>query len=270
MRPSSGIDLNNVADPVLIATVGRSGTHLMIDTLRYQFADFDIKKRPVERLAAVFVPLDQVAVREYSARAARRTIHNAPRAIGRTHDWPQVFEKLEMVDIAMAALFRERASIVQVVRNPLIAFPKLWALFAQIFDWEKGCGGNEAWLADMARKWAEQVLRLARAPRHLLVRLEDMLETPAREIGRLGVFLGAVPRMREPLVIPPNRNRFESGLARLSARPRSTHALLRARVRADFPMAWTAERLAILDEYAGDAMEAVGYDRPCAPPTGCK
>ena len=143
MRPSSGIDLNNVADPVLIATVGRSGTHLMIDTLRYQFADFDIKKRPVERLAAVFVPLDQVAVREYSARAARRTIHNAPRAIGRTHDWPQVFEKLEMVDIAMAALFRERASIVQVVRNPLIAFPKLWALFAQIFDWEKGCGGTK-------------------------------------------------------------------------------------------------------------------------------
>ncbi len=254
--------LDNRGDPVIIATSGRSGTHLLIDTIRHQFPEFALHKRPCEPVSALFVPLEEVAAGVYPVHLARRTFARANRAIVRSHDWPEVLDRLRPVDAEMDAYLRERGRVVCVVRDPLVAFPKLWALAAQQFGWAVGATGQEAFVAQKASQWAAQVRAIQRSPQGMFIKLEDMLEAPTREIARLAMFLDTQSTLRAPLLIPPRRTRFESLLTRLRTRPLSTHALLRERARMNFPMKWTEELLAILDRHAGEAIELVGYRRP--------
>ncbi len=259
-------DCTNMGDPVLIATVGRSGTHLLIDTLRHQFAPFSLRKYPAQAITALFVPLDQVADRTYPARAAWRTFGRARRAVARAHGWPGMIDRLSLVDPQMSAFVRERSSVISGVRSPIVAFPKLWAMAAQHQKWSGDVDGQETFIAERAQQWAAQVDATWHAPRTMFVRLEEMLETPEREIARMGEFLGLKPRMRAPLLIPPFRSRTAVRISRLGIRPLSTHHFVREQMRRDFPLEWTAERLAILDRYAGDAMERLGYPRPAEGP----
>lgn len=241
--------------PLIVCTFGRSGTHLLIDIVRRQFAPFDTWHWPGERMNGLYISLEAVTARRCPEVRIRQILKRSQRAIIKSHDWPAARTELATVAPGLAHWLEAQASVVYVIRNPIMAITRLWAAgFA-----DNGPDGTaESFVADQAERWALHVRAALDEPGALIVNFEDILAQPAAVIGRLSRFLGEPAQQRQPLLIAPYRNRFEYVLGRFAMRPQSSHVLPPARWKPD-KLDWSPARLAILRETAGAVARDVGY-----------
>ena len=72
--------------PIVVASYPRSGTHLLIDSLRLNFAECESRKRLGERHEALYLSLDALAA--LSPREAVRRVTSARRPVLKTHAMP--------------------------------------------------------------------------------------------------------------------------------------------------------------------------------------
>lgn len=260
-RSANSPPLADCRDPLIVCSFGRSGTHLMIDIVRLQFAAFAVWKWPGERTSALYTSLEELVRRARPQDTLRRIGRHAQRPIIKSHDWPTALPEVEHAAPEFAAWLRARASVIFVMRDPTVAISKLWSASGRQ-NVASGDGLNrqlDDFVAEQATRWCEHVEAIGRLPRALTVRFEALLGDPMTEIERVAAFIGEVPRYAAPLIIPPVRNRLELGLSRLSTRPLSSHILPRWSVRRRHELDWSPKRRALLDAIAGELMRSAGY-----------
>lgn len=256
---------STTGDPVVLFTLGRSGTHLVLDILRHQFRAFSAWKWPGEPAHHLYFVPEHVTDSHCSPGRVARVLGHSRRPIVLTHCWDRVLPTLAATQSEIAAWLANRASVIFIVRDPRYVFPKMFAMLSMHYEELGGRGvmpDPDTFIVQQAQHWVIHTDAIASTPRALTLHFETLLADPSGQIARLGAFLTETPRMREPLLIPPRRTLVNRVTSRLHPRPLSSHVILRKRAQAAFPLDWTPHRLGLLDEIAGKAMELMGYGRP--------
>jgi len=255
-------DLECMGDPLIVCTFGRSGTHLLMDMVRCQFPAFASWKLPGRSVAELFLPLEEFVQGHIKVRRVRKMLARG-RMIVRSHSWPNVISEVARAQPAFAQWLQAHAKIIFVARDPVVAIPKLWTLSSQFRERMDiaPLEDQDAFLAEQATRWSALAEAALDTPRAEIILLEQLLADPRAQIAKMARMLRETPRYAQPLLVAPNRHRFDTIFARLHPKPRSTHVLLQARARARYQFIWTPERLATLDSRAGAIMARLGYER---------
>ena len=259
---SSLTDSNDRKNPVVVATHMRSGTHLMIDFLRWHFESCNSWKWPGERTDSLYLALDVLSCNlsaNWGARRAARILGRPARPILKVH-WTSP----DLVDLrasypALADWIAETAIWLHVVRHPYKVLASLWA-------WECSMKGNELpacptpdWCWERASQWRAHHEKWICKPQVHLFRFEDILQNPIKVRDDIAALLGEAPKMRStPLpsklssVWHGRRNRL------FSVRPASTEILMRCPSRSPDEI-FGADCLSRISQVAGDVMDRLSY-----------
>lgn len=252
---------DGIGDPVVVFTFGRSGTHLTLDLIRRQFADFASWKFPGEPCSYTYSWLDRL-VTDGVGRWDRHRLGRAARPLLLTHHW---FDLQPDLSPALRA-WLTRGRLIHLVRDPRAAMASAWPIHsARDARAGRAPADPAAYVEQHGRRWASDLRAMASTPALTLV-FEDLVADPAPSLARIGDWIGAPALWHQPLVAPPHRSRAASRLARLtSIRPASSAAVELKCHRDRYRLAWTPELEAILNAVAGDELAAAGYACPPSP-----
>lgn len=255
--------------PIIIASHQRSGTHLTIDLIRRHFPLTNPRLRPLETLHHLYVDLDSFNPGHHNpmtVETALRLLIRVPRPIIKTHTLPsELLCKPEFRDIVHRIY--ERAQTVNVVRDgrnvmlSLHRFEKPWNPAARVP------------FPDFIRTLYEGLVRPAYWNHHvsqwqrvhdcLTLRFKDIIKSPLDAIHQLGAFLGMTPVLRDPILPPNMRNRYEGWLRRLVGNTETT-TIPGERPAPDEPRTWkeafTPEDCAFFRDHAGDRLIELNYE----------
>lgn len=277
--------------PVVVASHPRSGTHLMIDTLRLNFPACAPRKGWGERLDHLYLSLDRLWAadgpedgQDDECRAAGRLARRAARPVVKTHalaDFsaaylsahgrpahPGVVDWLTR-EAAWVYVYRDgRAALASLHRFLQTNAPEARVPFSEFLrQTVRGLSRPAAWAAHV-RGWLFR-------PDACCVAMEDVLTRPADVIPELGRRLGLAPSLpatpaaadaaRGPARLPPRRTtRLAGRLARiLSRRPAST-AIVVPGGRQDWRELMTQADHDFFRAETGDLLDRLGYEDPAA------
>jgi len=269
--------LERLPRPVLVASHRRSGTHLLIDLLRRQFAACRSWKWPLERTTGLYLDTGWLARGHVTAARALRILDRPAMPIVKSHELPGL-ARLAATEPAWAAWLSERARVLAIVRDGRDVMRSLHAYMGDLDPAARVPIGpfmaqpnglpelrepaDEA--LDRPAAWARHVRAWRSVPEVLLLRYEDLVKRTPETLERIGSHLGLEPLGRTPLLPPRPRsmNRFRIVKA-LSMRPVST-AILASDVQRNRGKWWdhfqTADRRLFHDR-AGDLLIELGYER---------
>lgn len=262
---------------LILATHRRSGTHLTIDLLRKQFAEFQSRKRLGEPLHRLYFTLELLNSRGLTGRRLRTgalseqqalaIMRRPARPIVKTHALPG-FDAWRPQFAAFVDEMLREADIYYIHRDGRDVLASLHT-YMQFFHPEARCplgqfirqeidGVNhvQAW-ADHVRAWIDQ-------PAVRVLRFEDIVQDTAAVLKRIGSELGLKPRMVEPLLPRRLRNIWESRLLRfVSTCPEPSTILsdgYNRRTKVDWRTALSRDDRAFVHEQAGDVLVRLGYE----------
>lgn len=257
------------ARPIVVASHPRSGTHLLIDTLRRQFDACRSWKWPGERLDRLYCNVDELPGDGLLEEAtARRILQRTERPLVKTHSWPG-YQRAFLgshdggLDAAWVDGLDEHATVFYVYRDGRDVLCS-YQLFRQGFDPDAG-GSIGAFLrgtedgTNRVRRWAEHVQAWrARSDVHL-VQFETLLNNPESVIRRIGTVIEEEPALAQPLLPEPFSSIWDSRRARLfGIRPEST-AIINGESR-DWEEHFTPQDRTFFHEQAGDLLIDLGYE----------
>ena len=255
--------------PIVVASHPRSGTHLLIDTLRRQFEACRSWKWPGERLDRLYCNIDELpgdGLLDEST--ARRILRRTDRPLVKTHAWPGYQDGFldthrGGLDRAWVDWLDETATIFYVYRDGRDVLCS-YQLFRRSFDPDargpigeflRGTEGD----TNRVRRWADHVRAWRDRPDVHLVQFEALLDDPVPILQDIGETIGEPPRMKEPLLPQPFESIWESRWARLFAmRPEST-AIINGESQ-DWKETFTADDRAFFQEEAGELLIELGYE----------
>lgn len=256
------------AQPIIVASHPRSGTHLLIDTLRRQFAACRSWKWWGERLDRLYCNIDELPGDGLlNAATAERILQRTERPIVKTHAWPGYQEAF--LDTHAGNLDDRWARWLEARGTPLYVYRDgrdvlcSYQLFRQGFDPSAHCPigtflRQEEQGTNRVRRWAEHVRAWRDRPGVHAVSFERILASPEGVLRQLGDLLGASPEYRQPLLPEPFGSVWASRWARLfQTRPESS-AIINPGSK-DWDDCFTPADRAFFHEEAGDLLIELGY-----------
>lgn len=256
--------------PIVVASHPRSGTHLLIDTLRRQFEACRSWKWPGERLDRLYCNIDEIPGTSgvLSEATAARILQRTERPLIKTHAWPgyqQAFLGSHDGDLDKSWVdwLNERATVFYVYRDGRDVLCS-YQLFRQGFE-AKANGSIGAFLrgteddTNRVQRWADHVRAWRDQTDVHLVQFEELLDAPEPIIREIGDEIGEMPLGVEPLLPEPFGSIWESRWARLTGiQPEST-AIINGESQ-DWEGLFTAENRTFFHEQAGDLLLDLGYE----------
>ncbi|MBE9100634.1 sulfotransferase domain-containing protein [Vacuolonema iberomarrocanum] len=220
--------LEDLGQPILVASHPRSGTHLTMDTLRRQFTACAAWKWPGERLDRLYLPLEGLTVseKEMSWCIAQRILGRSPRPLLKTHAYPALahlkadFPKLHQ-------WIQDTAQTIYVVRDGRSVLCSRH-LFMQSYNPETRCSISEFLRQEVngksrVRAWATHVQTWMAQPDVTVLQFEQVIQQPRQTLADLGEKLSLSPRFVEPLLPRSPHNIWQGRWARLTQwHPEST------------------------------------------------
>jgi len=213
---SSEIDFfgYRIGRPIVVASHPRSGTHLTIDLLRKQFAECQGWLHFMETVHHLYFNLDELTkISEREALdCAFSILRRAERPVVKTHTLPQL-EEFDGVNRDIATRILSEADILYVVRDgrEVLCSMYLWMrqqnpdYDADISEFIRGLA-TPMWAAEpqqldrnRVERWVEHVeawLDLSDGVK--LIKFEDLLSSPQRNVASLGNFLELEPLWSRP------------------------------------------------------------------------
>jgi len=255
--------------PIVVASHPRSGTHLLLDTLRRQFDACRSWKWPGERLDRLYCNIDELpgdGLLDEST--ARRILRRTERPLVKTHSWPgyqQAFLGSHDggLDAGWVDWLGERATIFYVYRDGRDVLCS-YQLFRQSFDSDACCSigaflrGTENG-TNRVRRWADHVRSWRNRPGVHFISFETLLDDPKSIIRRIGDIIGESPVWERPLLPEPFSSIWDSRRARMfSVCPEST-AIINGESQ-DWENAFAVEDRTFFYEQAGDLLIDLGYE----------
>lgn len=260
MRKITSADIGCLGNPVIVFTLGRSGTHMTIDLIRRHFSSFSSWKYPGELNSSVYSWLDALTHPTQAPRALRRA-RGAQRSIFMTHYWPVVQARLVHDHPEVALWLAERGHVVHVIRNPRHAISSAWPI-----ENERARRGLQAvpqvedYIERVGRRWAADIEFMRNEPQHLMLRFEDLLREPEKGVERLGQYLGEIPLWRKPVFATPHPTTTSARFSRLfKIRPASTASVVSRIVKRRYTLRWTRDLNSILINATGETLSELGY-----------
>ncbi|MEM9446955.1 MAG: sulfotransferase domain-containing protein [Cyanobacteria bacterium P01_E01_bin.6] len=213
--------LGSLANPVLVASHPRSGTHLTIDTLRKQFLACASWKYPGEPLDRLYVPLEGLIAKRKGIplQTAITILGRSPRPLIKTHAYPALAH-LTSEHGGLQEWIHQKAHKIYVVRDGRSVLCSLH-VFMQSFSPETRCSLSEFLQQQVngksrVRAWAEHVKAWADLPDIYVLKFEDLIKKPRQTIASLAESLELMPRYVEPLLPQSPQNIWQGRWARLT------------------------------------------------------
>jgi hypothetical protein len=255
--------------PIVVASHPRSGTHLLIDTLRRQFEACQSWKWPGERLDRLYCNIDELPGDGLlNEKTARSILQRTERPIVKTHSWPGY--QRGFLDSHPGGLsdgwvewLDENATTFYVYRDGRDVLAS-YQLFRQSFDPDARCSIGQFLRqrveeVNRVRRWANHVRAWCKPSNVHLVCFEELLSDPRSVLSRIGNAVNEKPLLREPFLPGPLRSIWESRWARLfSMRPEST-AIINGESQ-DWETCFTTEDRIYFQREAGDLLAELGYE----------
>lgn len=260
---------DNIGRPIFVISHRRSGTHLMIDTLRRQFDSCRSWKWFGEYLHHLYLDIDLMRPDHdwyVSASKAARLLSRAERPIVKSHCMPS-FELVAEAHRAFVGERFERADRIYMVRDGRQALCSDYYLTAHEDSGAAQCTFSEFLRqpvdgSSRARRWAEHVLEWTSQGSVLMVRYEELTKQPAETLKRIAEHLQLEPRHVEPVLPKAIYGKWQRRWMRLRMRPESSAVSPRyARGRTKkWPEMFTTDDRAYFHEQAGQALMQLGYE----------
>ena len=260
--------------PIVVASYPRSGTHLLIDSLRLNFDACRSWKYPLERIDRLYLNLANLAWRKdkLAAAAAIRILSRAPRPLIKTHAWPDFSQDVSDRDDlgpiypAFSAWLQEHAALLYVYRDGRETLASRHLMVQQgIRPSARVPFGEFIRQAPLgmsrARAWATHVRKWMSLPGVHSVKMEKLRSDPTTTLDGIADRIG-LSRPTGKVRLPElHETTLVARLARLLAR-RPPSTAIRTATR---PVAWRsalsmADRKFFLDE-TGDLLVRLGYER---------
>lgn len=256
--------------PIVVASHPRSGTHLLLDTLRRQFEACRSWKWPGERLDRLYCNIDELPGDDglLDENTVRRILRRTERPLVKTHSWPgyqQAFLGSHDggLDADWTDWLNEHATVFYVYRDGRDVLCS-YQLFRQSFDPDAHVpigsflrGAENG--TNRVRRWTAHVQAWRDQSGVHCIQFETLLNDPAAVLQRLADVIEEEPRGTQPLLPRPFSSIWDSRRARLfGVRPEST-AIINGESQ-DWQALFTAEDRAFFHEQAGDLLLALGYE----------
>ena len=255
--------------PVVVASHPRSGTHLLIDVLRRQFAECETWKWPGERLDRLFCNIDELGGRDgiLNEATARRILGRAERPPVKTHAWPgygNTFMPSHHDGLDERWIeWLDKGTVFYVYRDGRDVLCS-YQLFRQKYD-PTAEGPIGAFLRQ-ERKGSSRVCRWAQHVRVWRdtsdahpIRFERLLEDPESVIQDIGQVLKSEPLWRTPLLPRLYESIWERRWARFArVKPESTAQMNEDRRK--WQECYTRDDRQFFHDEAGDLLIELGYE----------
>lgn len=261
--------LDNVDEPIIVATHPRSGTHLTIDLLRKQFSACQSWLWFGETLHHLYLDLDHLT-RDCapckSVLEAKQLLQRTERPVVKTHSLPSL-NSFQDQKRQFAQELLDQATIIYVVRDgrDVLCSAHVWM--------KQNDPGARCTLAAFLRQKDNGMSRVGRWASHVdtwrayedvhVVRFEDIVKDPHTAIGRLGDILGLEPHYERPYL--PQKLKCGGRLAaywrRLTRQFESTAVLGRhnGEEPQDWREAFSLEDRRFFHQEAGSQLIEMGY-----------
>ncbi len=261
--------LDAIGRPIIVASHQRSGTHLTIDLLRRHFPDTNPRLRPLETLHHLYIDMDSFNPGHHNpmtVETALRLLTRNPRPLIKTHTFPDVTLCKPEFRPIVERIF-ERAQTLTVVRDgrsvmlSLQRFEMPWNPDAHVPFGEFIRSHYEG--LPRPAYWDAHVRAWQKVPNCLTVRYDRIIKKTSDAIHELGEFLGMKPKIKEPLLPPAMKNRYDGWLRRLVGNTATTN-IPGKKPKPGEPRKWheqfTPEDRAFFDQFAGNLLFELGYE----------
>lgn len=230
--------LKHVGDPIVVATHPRSGTHLMIDLLRWQFRACRSWKWPGQRYNHLYLNLDRLLPIQGTPlddRAALSMVAKMRRPVLKTHGLPDLAPWKEHRAV-WADWVHQRGKFITVARDGRDVMGSYY--LSHLRGRERSDTGLGPFLRETrhgyyvpgalenlnrVKLWAYHVDRWRHKTGVLALRYDAITTQPAEVVQQLAAFLDLKPDNRQPLLPPRFTSLWQSRLSRFfSWRPASS------------------------------------------------
>ncbi len=257
--------------PVVVATHERSGTHLMIDTLRRQFGACRSWKLPFERNDKLYINIALIINADpvWYDGAAARVLPRVPRIPIKTHQLPPGAlgdtrgHQKEIPGPWFETLAR-KAAMLYVYRDGRDVMTSYYQ-YRRGFDAEAMCSMSEFLRQEdhgmsRVKYWAHHVRSWCAVPGVTKVGTEALLKDTEATLKRLGTALGMEPLYQQPLLPRPLKSVWYSRRARFfGVRPESSAIVARGE-KVKWRQCFTPEDRRFFHDEAGDLLIELGYE----------
>lgn len=253
--------------PLLVASHPRSGTHLTIDLLRKQFAEFESWKRYGEGNGRLYFTLEELIARpEMNPAKPLAVLKRAERPLVKTHLLPG-FGPLQNRSQEWVTWIRSEADMIYVLRDGRQVMCSLH-LYMQSFDPATRCSSKEFIRQSKngqtrIEEWANHVRRWSGVPEIFILKYEDILSSTGKTIANLERFLALEACYSQPLLPKATKGVWHGRFNRLWGRRPESSAILGfyggQKVRR-WREAFDEDDLQLFREQAGDVLEKFGYN----------
>ena len=259
-RPPRSIE--EVGEPIIVATHRRSGTHLTIDTLRRNFPECRPRMLPLENQHKSYFNIDAMNADHptpHSRAEALRILGKSARPTIKTHAEPG-FGEVAPEHQSFVRSIVQRSRSLYISRDGRKVMCSLWAWrgtfdpgsrvpFAEFIRQTDGRGRSRP------REWAEHVLAWLDAPGVVHYAFDRLVRDPAATLAEIGERFGLRLEPADPAIPPAVRSRRETWIARLRGDLTSTNQHIRGKRPPRPDEVFTAEDEAFFEREAGGAME---------------
>ncbi len=189
---------------ILVATHPRSGTHLTIDLLRRNFLALASRKRRLEPLDALYVPIDTVLGNDSrQIRRTHRLIDGHRYPILKSHWLDPDYANLNAASVELGKWVCQNAKVVYVVREPHRVLASHYLFEASYRDIS---GDRQRWLDNACMYWCRHVNGwLSKSPA-IVLRFEQIIADPAGTVRELSDVLGLPAQAADPILPPKMRS----------------------------------------------------------------
>lgn len=256
--------------PIVVASHPRSGTHLLIDLLRWQFNACRSWKWWGERLDRLYCSIDELGASRgrLDESTAQTILSRTDRPIVKTHAWPSLDEAFlqphhDGLPNGWSSWLKQRGLLLYSVRDVRDVMAS-YQMFRDWFEDHPGDlgtfirGSDALELPNRVANWTHHVRAWQEAPYCHVIRFEDLLQDTEAQIQRLSELLGLDPDWKTPLLPERFSSIWDSRWARLfSSQPESTAII--GTGSQDWETELTSDDCAFIHQEAGDVLIDLGY-----------
>lgn len=256
-------DLTRLGDPIVVVTFQRSGTHLMIDLLRKQFAACASRKRLGAHLSALYTPIDYLRPEHgYTADVLWAGLRAGNRPICKSHYDQPGFPKLAQSEPALAEHLNTRGTVFYVIRDPRAVMCSTYE-FLQFKDRVKDSSTN-TFLAEFLPTWRRHVELWASHSNTQVFRFEDLVKKTEESLQRLSTLLGEEPLGVKPLLPGRLGSRWMGWYKRFFCTTSESTEILTQRKPKPWQTFFTREDLDFIEAEVGELLRLYKYEEDSA------
>ena len=252
--------------PVLVVSHPRSGNNLVLDLMRRHFPQTSRPKLPLQKPETLILDIGAIWKNKMSEKKALQRLQSTERPLIKMHGFDVA--KLEAEHADFLQFIRDCATLFYIVRDirPMLCsyheYAKLFRPEAQVpigeFIRQNEPEAPEPSISRV-KYWAEEVLYWIHQPGVTLMKYEEILENPVRQIERIAQALKLPATIRHPLLPSKSANRWQDYLNRyLTILPESTSAPMKTETPNWFEV-FSDSDLQFIREEGAEALDQLGY-----------